>query len=292
MQNFSETEVDRYYICRADFSHGNVLVDFFNTAAAQNWFQVTFKDGEIISANHDNPQATKRRGVAASKQDAVAVPNNSFTHFRYVILRGSEVSLRWNPEIEVGDRDLTFTVDHGSLKKQMGQCNQKSEASLTLYKLVANESEKFVFAIGDGQDTEGSNDLPVQLTVPVNLPYNLDPGSDIFFDLSVSKASTPLIKMFDKNSEILLDLYQGPEGNGIYFHTPDYSKKKPFGYTDNDCEVVARYVLSHKLLTSIFKSSLTKTTMAHFVWYPDLPLKIWMYLSNWGEMSILIYPTS
>ena len=43
-------------------------------------------------------------------------------------------------------------------------------------------------------------------------------------------------------------------------------------------EHVDRFTMSHKLLESLFKSSLAKTTMAHFVWSPGFPLKIWMYL--------------
>ena len=266
----------------------------------QNWFQVIFKNDEIIAPNYDNPQVAKRRGVTSSKKATTAATTNTegnqYTHHRNVSLKGTEISLRWQPSISVEERFLVFTVDYATLKKHMKQCNQKSEASLTVCRITANGvTDKYVFAIGDGQEEEGCNDMPVTLTEmcsELEDPYpDESVAYDTFLDLSVSKVSALLTKMFDKDTDIVLDLYQGDEGNGIYFHTPDFSKKKPFGVVEGEgVEHVDRFTMSHKLLESLFKSSLAKTTMAHFVWSPGFPLKIWMYLGNWGSFSVLLYP--
>lgn len=301
---FEEGELDREYICRADFAHGNVLLDFFNIAAAQNWFQVIFKDDEILAPNYDNPQTAKRRGVTSSKKSAASntatAGTNSYTHQRKISLNGSEISLRWDPKIAPEDRFMVFTVDYTTLKDNMKHCNQKSEASLTVgYMSTESVTDKYFFAIGDGQEDEGCNYVPVTLTgnyTELDNPFPDDVVYESFLDLSVSKIAAPLTKMFSKNSSIVLDLYQGSNGNGISFHDSNFSITKSFGTVknkddaDNDSEMVDHFTMNHKLLEILLKSSLAKTTMLHFIWSPGFPLKVWMYLNNWGKFSVLLYP--
>ena len=205
----STDNLQKQFICRADFPHANVLPAIYALAAAQNYFQMTFKHDEIVFANNDNFSVGKKK----SKQEANQP--GTVTHFRYVKLRGSEVSLNWNPEIPLKDRSIIYDADYKELATNLAPCTQKVRASLCLYKIGATEqmSEKYILVIGDGTESEGGAKVAIVRNNPQNFDIR-DPGSEIFFDLSFSEAQ-PLIKWFLKEDTIKLTLYSHELGNAI-----------------------------------------------------------------------------
>lgn len=278
----TSNEPNKQFVCRADFSSAFVLPAYFNCAAAQNWFEITFNETEFVCANNDNFLAGKKKSKHDPNQPGVV------THFRYVTLNGSEVSLRWNPEIT--ERSLTFKADYDELSQNLASCTQKVKASLTLYQIISPDpsmSSKYILMIGDGTENEGGSKIPIVRVNPSSFSL-VDPGSEIFFDLPIVEAVT-MIKLFQKEDNIKVALYQGEFGNGVVFFKSDFQSLKTFGYVGPESIEVAKYNITHKLLMSMLKSPIAKTSVIHFCWREGFQLKLWLLLSNWGKMISFIY---
>lgn len=285
---------EKTFICRADFSLANVVPAFFACAAAQNWFEVTFNPESIDTANNDNDNHTTSKKKSKSESGKPGI----ITHLRCASLRGVEISYRWNPDIPEDERSKTFLIDYNELSKKLSSCTQKNKASLTVYMIKYEDEYKpasYILGIGDGNSTaEGEAKVNLTLKEASNFCVK-DPGKkNIFFDLPVPEA-TNMVKKFQKNDNITLELYEHEDGNGLLFYNDNYETTQPFGYihvddeTGENVEPIAKYNINYKLLITILKSQITKTSVIHVIYKEECNLKFWFYLANWGKMEIYVY---